>query len=194
MFFAFCWRAKYTNNIFFWQCQSFQITCTRLITLTWLRRTESFQEKQQTRRRALQSRLPATLGTPQSQTAPEETLSWTTLTLNLDCCWPPSPPCSSLLTPSLDGWLTGRWLGCVRGKMFLCIETKLHLFINNAFHRVGYHWPMCAGFCIMIISTTCRYTAISWHTFVNISATQGWHLHQFLNWVYLQNYSTFFKI
>lgn len=35
--------------------------------------------------------------------------------------------------------------------------TQFSQSIYCILHRIGYHVPMCAGFCINILATTCKY-------------------------------------
>lgn len=65
-----------------------------------------------------------------------------------------------LIVNPFVGRLTDRYrLFELRRGIFSCArQAKLYPLMNDSFHRVGYHLPMCAGFSIMTLSTICEST------------------------------------
>lgn len=57
------------------------------------------------------------------------------------------------------GLLTNRWVTLIYLKQADIYQAQKHMtqFSLHVSHRIGYHVPMCAGFCIIIIATTCKY-------------------------------------
>lgn len=61
-----------------------------------------------------------------------------------------------LITNPFMGPLTNRWVTLIYLSTYQTQKDSFILCICYTLHRIGYHMPMCAGFCIIIFATICK--------------------------------------
>lgn len=60
-----------------------------------------------------------------------------------------------LIVNPFIGPLTNRWVTLIYLSIYQTQKDSCHC-ICYTLHRIGYHMPMCAGFCIITIATICK--------------------------------------